>query len=837
MNNHNRWRISALASAIALLGSLASLQVHALALGRITVQSALGEPLRAEIDMADINADEASNLRVGVASAESFKAAGLEYSAAVTGLEVRLQRRADGRPYLHLSSSRAVNEPFVDLIIETNGSSGRMTRDYTMLFDPPKLRTAAGPIEPSAAVASRAATPIVAATSAPASPVRDVASVPALPPVPPVSRPAPAARLPVVKPIPAETGSVASRKVIVRPGDTASAIAVRNKPASVSLDQMLAAMLRSNPDAFVGGNVNIIKSGAVLDIPAEEILGTRPGEDRSVIAQSKDFNAFRRKLADGAPSAQVGSAERQAGGKLQATVEDRAAKPATPDKLTLSGGAVGAKAPPPDSSAATMSAGAAAAPAPSSAAAIPVAEGPPPVAAAAGVASASTAGIATPAAMSPSSAAGAVTPIASEPAPASSVAVASVPALVKKPGASVPAPAQASLIDHALDNPLLLSAAGGFLLLLGGLLFARYRQNKNKSHIDSSFLESRSQLDSFFGASGGQRIDTRASTAATGTSTAYSASQFDHAGDVDPVAEADVYLAYGRDQQAEEILKEAMRSHPTRVSVHAKLVEIYAKRRDIKAFDSIALEAFRLTQGTGAEWAHITKLGHDLTPNNPMYRSRIDMPGSVPDHGVSANIAASAPPALASAPMAASATSQPYDVDFSLHTTPLPQFSTSALETPSAFLDELDLDLDLDIESAPAPLMEDFPHAPLSASPPAKPPAREPDFVPSGLDFTTDSFVAPLESIQPEAGPDPVHSGMLEFDLSSLSLDLGPATLAPSLGSEGASEDPLEIKFLLAEEFRILGDSAGARSLADEVLVKAKGPLKAKVQAFLNTLS
>ena len=176
MNNHNRWRISALASAIALLGSLASLQVHALALGRITVQSALGEPLRAEIDMADINADEASNLRVGVASAESFKAAGLEYSAAVTGLEVRLQRRADGRPYLHLSSSRAVNEPFVDLIIETNGSSGRMTRDYTMLFDPPKLRTAAGPIEPSAAVASRAATPIVAATSAPASPVRDVAS-------------------------------------------------------------------------------------------------------------------------------------------------------------------------------------------------------------------------------------------------------------------------------------------------------------------------------------------------------------------------------------------------------------------------------------------------------------------------------------------------------------------------------------------------------------------------------------------------------------------------------------------------------------------------------------
>jgi pilus assembly protein FimV len=51
MNKRGRWRIGALASAIALLGSLASLEAHALALGRITVQSALGEPLRAEIEI------------------------------------------------------------------------------------------------------------------------------------------------------------------------------------------------------------------------------------------------------------------------------------------------------------------------------------------------------------------------------------------------------------------------------------------------------------------------------------------------------------------------------------------------------------------------------------------------------------------------------------------------------------------------------------------------------------------------------------------------------------------------------------------------------------------
>ena len=107
MNNRGRWRLGALASAIALLG-MASLDAHALSLGRITVQSALGESLRAEIDVSDLTAEEASSLRVGLATPESFKAAGLEYSAAVTGLDVKLQRRADGRSYLRLSSIRAI---------------------------------------------------------------------------------------------------------------------------------------------------------------------------------------------------------------------------------------------------------------------------------------------------------------------------------------------------------------------------------------------------------------------------------------------------------------------------------------------------------------------------------------------------------------------------------------------------------------------------------------------------------------------------------------------------------------------------------------------------------
>jgi pilus assembly protein FimV len=78
---------------------------------------------------------------------------------------------------------------------------------------------------------------------------------------------------------------------------------------------------------------------------------------------------------------------------------------------------------------------------------------------------------------------------------------------------------------------------------------------------------------------------------------------------------------------------------------------------------------------------------------------------------------------------------------------------------------------------------------------------------------------------------------MLEFDLDSLSLDLGPSTEGPPEAVTVLADDPLETKFSLAEEFRTLGDDEGARALAEEVLADASGSLKVKAQAFLNALS
>ncbi len=165
-------------------------------------------------------------------------------------------------------------------------------------------------------------------------------------------------------------------------------------------------------------------------------------------------------------------------------------------------------------------------------------------------------------------------------------------------------------------------AGGGLLaLLLGYGVYRTVQNRRNRNAVDSSFLESKLQPDSFFGASGGQRVDTASSQLTTGASSmAYSPSQLDAGGDVDPVAEADVYLAYGRDLQAEEILKEALRHSPDRTAVHVKLAEIYAKRQDRKALDAVAQDVFRLTDGHGMDWNRVADLGRSIDPENPLYQ-------------------------------------------------------------------------------------------------------------------------------------------------------------------------------------------------------------------------
>lgn len=862
-----RWQLTAVATA-ALMG-LWGTHANALSLGRVNVQSSLGEPLKAEIEILDINAEEAATLNARVAPPEAFKTAGLDYNAAMTSLQATLQRRSNGRAYLKLISDRAINEPFVDMILEASWSTGRIVRDYTMLFDPPGLRNSgATVITPAQAPLPAPARPVIPArTATPAAPSPATGVKPALAPKPQ-----------------ARQDASEKQQIIVKAGETAGRIAAVNKPAHVSLDQMLVALLRANPDAFIGDNVNRIKAGALVTLPTEtEATVTTPAQaSQIIIAQSGDFNAFRRKLASSAPTTQVTPASREVTGKLQANVEEKKPSAATPDKLTLSKGAVTEKVSEDQLAqarnakeaanraaelaknlqdlsklAAASSAGAAASEVKPTQVTLPGLPAPQPeLPAASAVAPATLAAVSAAVVASASTVASAP---ASAPAKPVSKAVPALPAPADEPG----------FVDGLLEDPLVPAGALGLIALLAGFGFYKARQRKTAALQDSTFGESRLQPESFFGNSGGQNVDTN-DHVATGSSMIYSPSQLDAVDDVDPVAEADVYLAYGRDLQAEEILKDALRTRPERLAIHQKLLEIYAKRRDAKAFEAIATLAFNLTDGMGQEWEQICEKGLALEPDNALY-----LPGGQPlaETGVS---------------------TRPASIDSVLPDLETDQHNLSAEPThPVQGNAELDLDLDFSLDE---PDLPDLPEIDASVPDLKVQAATEPVplTVPDDETWSVSETIEPVEPLEldaldsalgklaytmpaTEADKDTyafdktqvltvptIHekpaadSGMMEFDLGSLSLDFAvtkpgelvnpddaSSGLKPDLDEEpvtqaGAfpdvSDDPLETKLSLAEEFKAIGDDDGARALIEEVISEATGDMKAKAQRALSSL-
>ena len=359
------------------------------------------------------------------------------------------------------------------------------------------------------------------------------------------------------------------------------------------------------------------------------------------------------------------------------------------------------------------------------------------------------------------------------------------------------------------DNSLALVIGGGLIALLAGFGIYRLSRRSQKDSGETSFLESRLQPDSFFGASGGQRIDTRNESGAS-SSMSYSLSQLDAIGDVDPVAEADVYLAYGRDLQAEEILKEAIRGNPDRLAIRTKLLEVYAKRRDLKGFEQLATQLFNITQGEGDDWARAQELGSQIDPDNPLYR-----PGGLPAQSgvatapeVSRESQAMAPP-------------------------------PSSYETPTES-DSGPVDLDLDLASE---ALNNVYAANAAAVPPPPPPAP----ASSDVDFNFDMELPPADD--EGAAPPPPPARTSDFDMGEISLDLDTGVTATAPGAlqeepagavdldlDDDGRDPLVRKFELAEEFRQIGDVEGARDLLQEVVARADGTLKTKAQALLKAL-
>ncbi len=149
------WGWSRWTGAGLLLASLALQDAWGLALGQARIQSAIGEPLQASIDLPALSAEEAETLQISVANAAAFQAAGLDYKPALSGLVLQVERGGNGQPRLSLRGQQAVNDAYLDLLLQANWKGGQLTRRYSLLLSPASSQPAAYLFRPPYAVPAK----------------------------------------------------------------------------------------------------------------------------------------------------------------------------------------------------------------------------------------------------------------------------------------------------------------------------------------------------------------------------------------------------------------------------------------------------------------------------------------------------------------------------------------------------------------------------------------------------------------------------------------------------------------------------------------------------------
>jgi pilus assembly protein FimV len=711
-------------------------------LGKLSILSSLGERLTADVELVSVTPAQASSLKARVAPPQAYAHSNVPYSMALSGLHVKVEKHANGQPYLRITSTQPYNEPYLDVLLQLSWDGGEITREYTALVNP------AGYHMP----------PAVAATAPRSSTRTATAAAPA-----PQTRPAPRAR-----PAPAAAPAPAPGSYEVKRGDTLYGIAEATMPTEVTVDQMLIGLYRANPHAF-HGNINRMTAGKILRIPSTQQIEQVPASKarREVKLQIANWHAYRNRIAAAASRKSAAAAPEAGGavsGKISTKVEEAHPKGMTAPKdvVRLSKGeapgagkgesttarvealeeeasarqkaldeansriaqlektisdmrklmaikSAGMASAQQQAQAASAPAAGAAAQSAASAGSSPSVSAPAattsssaPAAAAAGATAAagSTTGPEAAAAPSGSAASNATTEskpaAASQPAapagataagPAAAAAAAAKPetataAAAKEPahgaaGATpsgqsaekpatgkaeakpavkkaataahaaprhhvIPKPApQPGFLQMLTENPLYIGAAVIIILLL---IYLWMRRRRGPADDGEPGLQAAPLL------AGGAAAATTAAALATVKDSPVAAPQpapepqpqpaAAPAGaisdDVDPLAEAEVYIAYGRDEQAEEILKDALVYHPERTDVQVKLLEVYAARKDTAAFETLAQKLHQSVASDSEEWLKVAALGYTLAPANPLFEAgkaapSAASPASAPD--------------------------------------------------------------------------------------------------------------------------------------------------------------------------------------------------------------
>ena len=616
------YRKSALTAALLLIS--ASSQLHALGLGEIDMQSALNQPMEAVIELTSAAGADLSKVNVTLASQAAHQRIGLSRSRILNDFAFNLEKDRHGNAVIRISSHGAVHEPFLEFLLELTWPNGRLLREYTVLVDPP-----------------------ITMPARPASPVTPVSRVPAS-----TTAVQTQARQSQPRPAPAVTRSSAPAPATsadnygpIRRNDTLWSVAERLRPDNgISIHQMMLALQRENPQAFVDNNINNLKAGATLSVPSrDEILSVSASDALTETSQQySDWTEGTQPPEQDVPTKEAPAvAETDVEPEAVVTMESRLQLMAPEDDAVegsaTTGDPVEATGESSESSTELLNQQLALATEEAETSKVQSAELQSQVSELEeqletmsrllelkdeALASMQQQ-LAADAAAEPAEAAPeeveleiADETIAAEEATAEEATAEDVSgeaaAMVENGDDS------RGIVNKLMDNPLLAGLGVLVALLLGGFLWSSTRQ---KNH--SGIFDEEMTLDKHLsGTASSSNKDSTASVIEVSDSEPEQQLDSEPANDdSDPVTEADVYLAYGRIQQAEDVLQAALAASPDDSAIHLKLLEVYHAAGNIAAFNREASDFRKGVEEEDAVWMQIASMGHALEPDNDLYRA------------------------------------------------------------------------------------------------------------------------------------------------------------------------------------------------------------------------
>ncbi|RRV07922.1 peptidoglycan-binding protein [Pseudomonas sp. v388] len=596
-------QVRKLVLAIAAASALSSGMAHALGLGELSVKSTLNQPLVAEIELTDAQGLNAAQVVPSLATTADFAQAGVTRQAFLNDLSFTPVINANGRSVLRITSSKPVLEPYVKFLVQVLWPNGRLLREYSLLLDPPKF-------SPEAAAAASAAAVAPAAPAAPA-------QLPSTAPTPEASAPAAPAPAPgAAAPTPAaQPAAEAPAQYVTANNDTLWEIAERVRNGG-TVQQTMLAIQALNPNAFIGGNINRLKKGETLRLPTPQQSTALPQaqalaevsqqyrawrEGRRLPAGPRQIDATRRDRAGAAPSqveagdnlslvsaagqsgAKGAAGDGDLGNKLAMTQEaldtsrrDNAELKSRMNDLQSQLDKLQRIIELKNNQLATMQAGGA----PAAAPAAPAAANPalPATVVDASGAPVKPAGEIAPEDALPPGAAQVTTPSAEQP-------LAVEPVTAQEPE---------DPLQSVLNNPILLGLIGGGVVLLLALLLlflarrrnARAEAEKHKRMARALAEESQfvSDMDMNTPPASFDGLDVSPPNVRMGAGAAAAGVTAAREHPADPLVQAEIHIAYGRLNQAVELLEDAIKQEPGRDDVRLKLMEIYAEQGNTKAY-------------------------------------------------------------------------------------------------------------------------------------------------------------------------------------------------------------------------------------------------------------